>query len=123
MLARYLDRLLTIMAILANNREAPMTMEPSDLELPGHTLAVQPNASFGELEVALNWAKDFAQAEKAANTRRAYTADFAAFRSWCAGRGAAALPAAAETVAAYLSAEADQDIQAWSIGRRFATGH
>ena len=73
------------------------------------------NASFGELEVALNRAKDLPEAEKAANARRA----FAPFRSWCAGRGAAALPAAAETVAAYPSAEADHGIKAWSIGRRF----
>jgi site-specific recombinase XerD len=77
----------------------------------------------GELEVVLKRANDFAKAEKALNTRRAYTADFAAFLAWCASRGAPALPATAETVPAYLSAEADYGIKAWSIGRRFATGH
>jgi hypothetical protein len=38
----------------------------------------------GELEVVLQRANDFAKAEKALNTRRAYTADFAAFLAWCA---------------------------------------
>jgi hypothetical protein len=74
-----------------------MTMEPDDLELPGHTLAVQPNAPSREYEVALDRAKDFAQAEKAANTRKAYRGDFAAFQATLL---VPALPAAAETVAA-----------------------
>jgi hypothetical protein len=71
-------------------------------------------------EVALKRANDFAKAEKALNTRRAYTADFVAFRGWCAGRGVSALPAAPATVAAYLSTEADRGIKASSIGRRVA---
>jgi site-specific recombinase XerD len=97
-----------------------MTMEPDGLELVGQPLAVQPNVLPGELKVALKRANDFAKAEKALNTRRAYTADFAAFRAWCAGRGVSELPAAAETVAAYLSAETDRGIKASSIGRRVA---
>lgn len=97
-----------------------MTTEPGDLELAGRALAVQPNVLPGELEVAVKRANDFAKAEKALNTRRAYTADFAAFGAWCAGRGLSEMPAAAETVAAYLSVEADRGIKASSIGRRVA---
>jgi hypothetical protein len=37
---------------------------------------------------------------KTAATRRAYRTDFAIFEAWCAERGAAALPASPETVAA-----------------------
>ena len=39
---------------------------------------------------------------KAENTRRAYSSDWAHFEAWCASHGALALPAEAETVAAYV---------------------
>jgi site-specific recombinase XerD len=94
-----------------------MTMEPVDLELP---VAVQATGLPAELETALDRARDFARAEKAPNTRRAYTTDFAAFRAWCAGRGVSALPATAEIVAAFIGAEADRGIKASTIGRRVA---
>jgi site-specific recombinase XerD len=98
-----------------------MTMEPEDLELPAaRALSVQPSALPDELKVALDRASDFAKAEKAANTRRAYTADFAAFRAWCAGRGVSALPATAEIVAAFIGADADRGVKASTIGRRLA---
>src|SRR3954447_21220680 len=69
-----------------------------------------------ELETAMN----FARAEKAASTRRAYRSDFDLFRLWCGARGRAALPAAPETVAAFLAAEASRGIKPSSIGRRVA---
>jgi site-specific recombinase XerD len=94
-----------------------MTMEPVDLELP---VAVKASGLPAELEIALDRASDFARAEKAPNTRRAYTTDFAAFRAWCAGRGVSALPATAEIVAAFIGAEADRGIKASTIGRRVA---
>jgi hypothetical protein len=94
-----------------------MTMEPVDLELP---VVVQASGLPAELEIALNRASDFARAEKAPNTRRAYTTDFAAFRAWCAGRGVSALPATAEIVAAFIGAEADRGVKASTIGRRLA---
>jgi hypothetical protein len=94
-----------------------MTMEPVDLELP---VAVQASGLPAELEIALDRASDFARAEKAPNTRRAYTTDFAAFRAWCAGRGVSALPATAEIVAAFIGAEADRGLKASTIGRRLA---
>ena len=48
-------------------------------------------------------ARDYAQAAKAANTRRAYRADWRDFTAWCEGHGRTALPAAPETVALYLT--------------------
>jgi hypothetical protein len=49
---------------------------------------------------------DLAKAEKAASTRKAYGTDFRLFNQWCEARGVSALPAAPETVAAYLAAQA-----------------
>jgi site-specific recombinase XerD len=62
----------------------------------------------------------FADAEKAAATRKAYASDWAIFRSWCAARGAAPLPAAPATVAAFLAAEAEAGTKASTINRRCA---
>lgn len=64
-------------------------------------------------------AVDLAKAEKAASTRRAYGTDFRIFREWCDARGVAALPAAPETVAAYLAARATTS-KASTLGRRVA---
>jgi site-specific recombinase XerD len=68
----------------------------------------------------LELVKDFARAEKASATRKAYRSDFDAFRAWCAGRSVASLPAEPGTVAAFLAAEASRGIKPSSIGRRVA---
>src|SRR5579862_2218596 len=68
----------------------------------------------------LEIAKDFARASKAAATRRAYQKDFARFTAWCAERHLPAIPAAPETVAAFLAAEAARSIKPATIGRRVA---
>jgi integrase len=47
-------------------------------------------------------AKGYAEAAKAANTRRAYRADWKAFEAWCTSRKVVALPADPNTVLAYL---------------------
>jgi hypothetical protein len=65
-------------------------------------------------------AKDFARAENAPATRRAYRSDFELFSAWCAPRRVAAIPASPETVAAFLAAEAARGIKPSSIGRRIA---
>jgi site-specific recombinase XerC len=110
------------MVIPASNQEAtaPMTMELNDLELANRALARHSSALPGEQEVALSRASDFARAEKAANTRKAYRSDFALFQAWCASRGVASLPATAETMGGYIAAEADRGMKASSIGRRLA---
>ena len=68
----------------------------------------------------LEEAAGYARAEKAAATRRAYRSDFALFRSWCETKRVPALPAAPETVAAFLAAEANRGTKASTIGRRLA---
>jgi site-specific recombinase XerD len=97
-----------------------MPMEVTDLEpdrgLPASPAACPPAA----LQEALDRASAFALAEKAANTRKAYRSDLAAFRAWCAAHGAAALPASAEFVAAFLSDEANRGIKASTLARRVA---
>ena len=65
-------------------------------------------------------AKAYARADKSKATRRAYAGDYAAFCAWCAHRGVAALPATAETVAAFLAFEAGRGVKPSTIGRRVA---
>jgi site-specific recombinase XerD len=62
---------------------------------------------------------DLANAEKAPATRKAYATDFRLFKAWCDAKGISALPAAAETVASYIAAEA-QTAKPSTIGRRIA---
>jgi site-specific recombinase XerD len=75
-----------------------------------------PALSAADLEIA----KDFARASKAAATRHAYQKDFARFTAWCDPRHLPPIPAAPETVAAFLAAEAARGIKPASIGRRVA---
>jgi integrase len=58
------------------------------------------------LASAMEQARDYAKESKATNTRRAYRSDWADFAAWCAAHALAALPAAPETVALYLAAQA-----------------
>ena len=53
-------------------------------------------------------------------TRRAYRSDFGEFSAWCDAQGLAGLPAAPETIAAFLAAEAVRGVKAATIGRRVA---
>jgi len=64
-------------------------------------------------------AVDLAKAEKAASTRKAYGTDYRLFKAWCEAKGVSSLPAAAETVAAYLAAEANT-VKASTLSRRVA---
>jgi site-specific recombinase XerD len=84
-------------AIIATDHAVPI-LPPADVEL----------------------AADFARAEKSEATRRAYRGDFDAFRVWCTALGVSPLPATAETVAAFLAAEARRGLKPSSIGRRLA---
>jgi site-specific recombinase XerD len=65
-------------------------------------------------------ARGYANAEKAAATRRAYGTDFAIFRAWCEERQLDALPASPATVAAFLAHEASRNVKASTISRRTA---
>jgi site-specific recombinase XerD len=65
-------------------------------------------------------AADYARAEKADATRSAYAKDFAHFSRWCLQSGSGALPAAIETVAAYLATIADAGLSVSTLNRRLA---
>jgi site-specific recombinase XerD len=65
-------------------------------------------------------APSYADAEKAAATRRAYGTDFSIFRAWCEQRQLDAIPASSATVAAFLAHEASRKVKSSTIGRRVA---
>lgn len=52
--------------------------------------------------------REYIAQAKAGNTRRAYRSDWQHFAAWCEGQGVCPLPAAPETVAAYLAAHAKE---------------
>jgi site-specific recombinase XerD len=68
----------------------------------------------------LTAAVDLARAEKALSTRKAYGTDFRLFKAWCDARQVAALPAAPETVAAFLAAETGNGTKPSTLARRVA---
>lgn len=70
----------------------------------------------------LSRAANYAAAEKAEATRRAYRSDFAQFKAWCGCQAPSRepLPASLETVAAYLAHLADAGLKASTITRRCA---
>lgn len=72
------------------------------------------------LAADLQAARDYAIAEKSEATRRAYQSDFAAFRSYCDGRGVASMPATPATAAAYLGTLATKGLRPSSIQRAAA---
>ena len=65
-------------------------------------------------------AAEYARADKAEATRRAYRSDFELFRAWCAERHVSVLPASPESVAAFLAHEAERRVRPSTIGRRVA---
>jgi site-specific recombinase XerD len=70
------------------------------------------------LVAAIDAAAAFAANSQAANTRRAYASDFKRFSSWCDSVRQPALPAAPETVAAYIGALAARGAKVKTIERR-----
>jgi integrase len=65
----------------------------------------------------------YTEAAHAANTKRAYRSDWAAFEAWCRSRGECAMPASSSTLARYLAFLADSGKKASTIRRaRVAVG-
>lgn len=62
----------------------------------------------------------FLEAEKSANTRRAYAKDWTDFSTWCNSAGVQVLPATPVDVARYLAHQADSGRKASTIQRRIA---
>src|SRR6266849_1724135 len=65
-----------------------------------------PAAGLAHLQVVADQARDYAAAARAANTIRAYRADWRDFTAWCDLAGLQSLPAAPDTVALYLTSQA-----------------
>ena len=65
-------------------------------------------------------ARGYADASRAASTRRAYEADWTRFTVWCRGRGLAPLPADPRAVAVFLSAEAARGCAPPTVNRQLA---
>jgi integrase len=74
-----------------------------------------------ELGEAAEHAREFARASIAENTKRAYAADWRDFSSWCTDHGLESLPAAPDTVALYLAAQARAGRKVSTITRRIAS--
>jgi site-specific recombinase XerD len=72
------------------------------------------------IEIDISRAADYAKQDKAESTRKAYRSDFRLFEKFCRSRGVASLPAAPETVAAFLASEAEAGLKPSTIGRRCA---
>ena len=86
--------------------DVPAPTEPtSDLDL---------KVGLGVAEELIEAAEDYASGADALGTAVAYRKHWTAFESWCVGQHLCALPAAPQTLAAYLALRADQ-------GRRPAT--
>jgi site-specific recombinase XerD len=69
---------------------------------------------------AADAAAQYRRASRSENTRRAYRSAVARFTKWCAVYGEAALPAAPETVAAFLAAEARAELAVNTLRLRHA---
>lgn len=73
-----------------------------------------------ELKTALASANAYMDADMAANTRRAYEANWRAFETWCGKHSLSALPAADATLAAYLAGLADAKLAVSTIDQHAA---
>lgn len=98
---------------------ASLATQDGKYQRPPLPIGVAAHASaLPAMEVAA--AGEYARAEKAASTRRAYRTDFKIFRAWCAERCVSALPAAPDSVAAFLALETRRGIRPSTISRRLA---
>ena len=65
-------------------------------------------------------AAQYAKASRAPSTRRAYEADWKIFMAWCQQHGVDPLPASADAVAVFASADADAGTNPRTIGKRIS---
>lgn len=95
---------------------------PTDAADAAGALALSPDAAHGELALAAlsEQAREYLHQAKAAETLRGYRIDWNDFAGWCQRHGQAALPAAAETVALYLTAHVQTHSTA-TLQRRLAS--
>lgn len=91
------------------------------MSFPVPALLRQPALPAVDINLEFADALALAKQEKAESTRRAYASDFRIFQMYCAERGASALPAVPETVAAFLARENSNGSKPSTIGRRVAS--
>ena len=77
-----------------------------------------PNLPAAIPQAEMDAAHGFALAEKADATRTAYRSDFAVFTAWCRARSLVWLPAATDSIAAFLAAQATAGAKASTVGRK-----
>jgi site-specific recombinase XerD len=92
--------------------------ESSPALLPSHVTSPAERSALGADDQE-RLAEYFA-ARHASSTLRAYRTDWGAFCAWCDIKGLPALPAAAESIAAFLAAEADAGRKISTLRRRLA---
>jgi len=89
--------------------------------MPDQTRTVVPSEPV-DVQLYQDRARVYTEAAKAPNTRKAYALDWAAFRQFCAVQGWSPIPAAPETVTAYLIHLAeDQGYKLSTIQRRLSS--
>lgn len=66
-------------------------------------------------------AQAYAEASRSDNTKRAYAGDWADFTTWCNDQHCESLPATAQTVALYITAQAQAGKKVATITRRLAS--
>lgn len=97
--------------------------DDSDEKKPTATatqLVETPNGFPAHLDKDVQLTKAYLAEQHAPATRRAYHADWRIFEAWCEKGGLSALPAFPETVAMFLSSEADKGKSPATLGRRLA---
>jgi len=95
--------------------------EAGAAEAEGETAVLTQRAQQAvQLTAMLDQAQDYARLSRAANTQRAYRADWADFSAWCASHGRPALPATPQTVLLYLT-DAAERCKVSTLQRRLTT--
>ena len=95
-----------------------MDHDQREAKLPA---VIAPSAiSKARLQDEVTQARSYADASRAASTRRAYEADWIRFTAWCAERGLPSLPADPRAVAVFLCGEAARSCAPPTVNRRLA---
>lgn len=89
-------------------------------ETATHSLAAVRPANLAKLAPLAAAARVFAAEARSPRTRSAYRAAWSGFAAWCAEHELAALPAAPETLALYLSARAEAGAKVASLAQALA---
>jgi integrase len=87
---------------------------------PSAALAIPTPQLPANLEATVERAKEYGRSARSASTHRAYATDVADFHAWCTSRGLESLPATPQTLALYLTEQAEAGRKIATIRRRVA---